>query len=215
MGSKERRQRERDDVRSKVMGAARDLFAREGVEAVSMRKIADAVEYSPTIIYQHFTDKEALLREICQEDFAALAGTFQEIAQIADPIKRIERIGLAYGQFGLAYPNHYRLMFMTQYHGAKADEPEMCGKGNPDEDAYAFVRQAVTEAIEAGRFRDGMNDPNLIAQILWAGVHGVVSLQITKQDDPWIEWRPIEQRIKLMVDTLVSGLTRPNSEGKR
>ena len=48
------------------MNAARELFATEGIEAVSMRKIADAVEYSPTIIYQHFADKEALLHEICR-----------------------------------------------------------------------------------------------------------------------------------------------------
>src|ERR1700733_6318625 len=113
MGSKERRQRERDDVRAKIINAARDLFVAEGVESVSMRKIADAVEYSPTVIYQYFADKDALLHEICTEDFASLADTFRELAKIEDPMERIRQIGLTYGKFGLAFPNHYRLMFMT------------------------------------------------------------------------------------------------------
>jgi AcrR family transcriptional regulator len=217
MGSKERKERERNDVRARIMSAARDLFASEGVDAVSMRKIADAVEYSPTIIYQHFTDKDALLREICQEDFASLAGTLIEIARIEDPVERIKGIGVAYCQFGLAYPNHYRLMFMTPYSAARVEESELCekGKGNPDEDAYAFLRKAVSEAIEAKRFREDLTDPDLISQILWSGVHGVVSLQITKQNDPWIEWFPFDQRVKEMVDALVIGLSRPKAEGSR
>lgn len=210
MGSKERRERERDEVRTKIMNAARDLFAAEGVEAVSMRKIAEAVEYSPTVIYQHFADKESLLREICRGDFGSLAGTMAEIASVTDPIERIRQIGLAYGKFGAAYPNHYRLMFMTQFHKEKMDEE--CGKGDPDEDAYAFLKQTVIEAIKANRFRDGLTDPELISQTLWAGVHGVVSLQITKGSDPWLEWSPLERRLQLMVDTLLRGLVRNPAE---
>jgi AcrR family transcriptional regulator len=207
MGLKERRERERDEVRTKIMDAARDLFAKEGIEAVSMRKIAEAVEYSPTAIYQHFLDKESLLREICKEDFGNLAGTLNEIAREDDPIKRIEQIGLAYCRFGVAYPNHYRLMFMTPF-TKKLDEEEECGKGNPDEDAYAFVKHAVTQGIESGRFREDLTDPDLVTQILWAGVHGMVSLQITKEKDPWLEWSPLEERFAQMTKTLVRGLIR-------
>jgi AcrR family transcriptional regulator len=213
MGSKERRQREKDEVRSKILDAARVLFAAEGIEAVSMRKIADAVEYSPTVIYQYFTDKDTLLHEICMEDFEALARSFVEIANVADPIKRIEQIGLAYGRFGIEHPNHYRLMFMTPFHGKRLDDQEMCKKGNPDEDGYAFLRQAVMEAIAAGRFRSGLTDPDLISQVLWAVVHGIVSLHITKANDPWLEWRPFEQRIQLMIDSMIRGLTDGSEKG--
>jgi AcrR family transcriptional regulator len=205
MGSKERRERERDEMRVKIMNAARDLFATEGVEAVSMRKIAEAVEYTPTVIYQHFTDKEALLREICRQDFGTLAETMAHIASVPDPIKRIAEIGVAYGKFGVAYPNHYRLMFMTPFHKENIDED--CGHGDPDEDAYAFVKQTVVEAVEANRFRDGLT-PELISQTLWAGVHGVVSLHIIKGNDPWLEWSPLEKRLQLMVETLLRGMVR-------
>ena len=103
------------------MDAARELFAAEGIEAVSMRKIADAVEYSPTIIYQHFADKDALLHELCAGISQPSPHTFAEIARVADPIERIQKIGLAYGRFGIEHPNHYRLMFMTPYHGKRMD----------------------------------------------------------------------------------------------
>ncbi len=208
MGSKERRQRQRDDVKAKIINAARDLFVTEGVESVSMRKIADVVEYSPTVIYQYFADKEALLHEICSEDFATLAETFQELAKIEDPLKRIYEIGVTYGRFGLAYPNHYRLMFMTPYHGVREDESDECRKGNPDEDAYAFLHYTVGQAIEAKKFRDGLTDAHLISQVLWAGVHGLVSLQVTKAKDAWLEWRPFDQRMKLMLDSLFHGMLR-------
>jgi AcrR family transcriptional regulator len=214
MGSKERRQRERDEVHAKIMDAARNLFAAEGIEAVSMRKIADAVEYSPTVIYQYFADKDTLLHEICTEDFGAFSRTFAEIANVADPIKRIEQISLAYGRFGIEHPNHYRLMFMTPFHGKRLDDEELCKKGNPDEDAYAFLKQAVSEAIAAGRFAPGLTDADMISQVLWAVVHGIVSLQITKANDPWLEWRPFEQRIKLMIDSMISGLTAGSKQGQ-
>src|SRR5436190_20739820 len=101
MGSQQRRERERDEVRSKIMDAARDLFAREGVEAVSMRKIADAIEYSPTAIYLHFSDKDALLAELCAHDFGALAESFANEAGIKDPIDRIKALGRPFMKFGL------------------------------------------------------------------------------------------------------------------
>ena len=73
MGIKERREREKAEIREKILDAARDLFVSEGYEAVSMRKIADRIEYSPTAIYLHFKDKEAVMRELCDLDFLALA----------------------------------------------------------------------------------------------------------------------------------------------
>jgi len=208
MGSKERQQRERDEVRAKILDAARELFAAEGIEAVSMRKIADAVEYSPTIIYQYFADKDALLRELCAEDFGALAQTFGEIAGVADPIQRIEQIALAYVRFGIEHPNHYRLMFMTPFHGKELDAEEMSKQGNPDEDGYAFLKRAVAEAIAAGRYQRGLTSADLISQVLWAALHGLVALEITKCNDPWLEWRPFEERIKLMIETLQRGMAR-------
>ena len=210
MGSKERRQRERDEVRAKIMDAARELFAKEGIEAVSMRKIADAVEYSPTIIYQHFADKDALLHELCSEDFGALARSISvEIAKVADPIKRIEQIGLAYARFGIEHPNHYRLMFMTPYHGKRMDAEEMCKKGNPDEDGYAFLKHAVTEAIAAGRLPERADrcGPDL-AGALGGRCTGWCRWRSPNVTIPGLNGGRSKQRIRLMLDTLQRGMAR-------
>ncbi len=85
MGTKERREREREELRTRILDAARELFAEEGYEAVTMRRIADRIEYSPTAIYFHFRDKEALMRELCDHDFRALAQRVPEDRQDRRP----------------------------------------------------------------------------------------------------------------------------------
>ena len=154
-----------------------------------MRKIAEQIEYSPTAIYFHFKDKQALLRELCDADFGALAHEFQKIARIADPIERLRQIGRAYVGFAIEHPNHYRLMFMTPHPAALSPEDSRARRGNPEEDAYAFLRATVAEAIAAGRLRPELADADLVSQMVWAGTHGVVSLHIAKCNDAWVDWR--------------------------
>lgn len=209
MGVKERREREREEVRTKILDAARELFATQGYEAVTMRKIAERIEYSPTAIYFHFKDKESVLREICEADFLTLAQELVVIAKVADPIERLRAAGLAYAEFGLSHPNHYRLMFMTPHpHHEEEDDRADRHKGNPEEDAYAFLRGAVAEAVAAGRLRPELSDADLVAQTLWAGMHGVVSLQCAKADDPWVNWHDASGRTRTMIDTLIRGMVR-------
>lgn len=205
MGVQERRERERDQTRSRIMDAARELFACHGYDAVSMRKIAEAIEYSPTAIYVHFADKETLFRELCREDFGRLATVFNELARVKDPVERICRIGHDYIRFALEFPNHYRLMFMTPL-APPPDPSAMEHKGNPDEDAYAMLKFAVTEAAAQKRFRPEYRDPELTTQVLWATAHGVASLQITKGNDQWVDWRPLEDRSRAALGALVRGM---------
>jgi len=205
MGSTERRARERTDTREKILDAARELFITEGYDGVSMRKVAQKIEYSPTAIYVHFPDKQALFLELCHADYRRLAENFVQLAKVPDPVERLRKIGHSYIEFGLKNPNHYRMMFMTA-HPPLDDEKE--GKGNPEQDAYAFLRQTVEEALRAGAFRPELTDADLIAQTLWAGTHGVVSLQIAKCDDDWVPWRSFKKRTDLVIEGMMTGLLR-------
>ena len=205
MGPKERREREREEIRTLILDAARELFASDGVEAVTMRRIAEKIEYSPTAIYFHFKDKEALLKELCEHDFRVFAQQFAQLMVIPDPIERLRRAGHAYVNFGFHNRSHYRLMFMTPKFDEHAD-PVSAGQGNPAEDAYAFLKSLVTEAVTQGKFKPELTDPELISQVIWAGVHGVISLEIAKCRDAWVDWRPIEARTHLMIDVLIAGL---------
>ena len=204
MGPRERREREREEIRTRILDAARELFASEGVESVTMRRIADRIEYSPTAIYFHFRDKDALLAELCDCDFRAFAHEFIAIAQIPDPVARLRAAGQAYVSFGLNNPSHYRLMFMTP----KTTEASTLAKGNPEEDAYAFLKLIVVELMAQGRFRDELTNVDLASQVIWSAVHGLVSLEIAKCKDEWVEWRPIEERSRGVVDMIINGLLK-------
>ena len=206
MGPRERREREREEVRTRILDAARELFASEGVESVTMRRIAEKIEYSPTAIYFHFRDKEALLAELCDFDFRTFAQQFVEIAQIPDPVERLRLTGHAYVEFGLTNPSHYRVMFMTPK--PPPTEESALRKGNPEEDAYAFLKVTVEQAVAEGRIGKPTDDVDLLAQVIWSGVHGVVSLEIAKCNDDWVEWCPVRDRAKLMIDILIDGLKK-------
>jgi AcrR family transcriptional regulator len=208
LGTTERRERERQELRTRILDAARELFAEQGYEAVTMRKIAERIEYSPTAIYFHFKDKEALLRELCDTDFGALAQEFRKIARIADPVDRLRHIGRAYVGFALEFPNHYRIMFMTPRPPCIRAEDSAIVRGNPEEDAYAFLRATTAEAIAAGRLRPEFKDADLVSQMVWAGTHGVVSLHIAKSNDDWVEWRDAKKTAHALVEVMIRGLVR-------
>jgi AcrR family transcriptional regulator len=218
MGTKERREREREEVRTKIMDAARELFVRDGYESVSMRKIAEAIEYSPTAIYIHFADKAELMQQLCQHDFQSLAHVFHDLAQIHDPIERIRQTGHTYIRFAAKHPNHYRFMFMTP-HAEVQGECEIKAayeadqsKNDPNENSYLFLLLACEQAIEEARLRKELNDPQLVAQTFWAAVHGVASLEVTFRNDPWIQMATLETRAATMVDGIIRGLVRTAEE---
>ena len=148
MGSTERRTREREDVRRRILDAARELFAAEGYEAVTMRKVAERIEYTPPAIYFHFKDKLELIQALVQQDFQDLAGHFVPLAEIEDPWERLAQMGRDYVDFAVEHPNSYRLLFMTKLpsEAEKIDDPD---KGIPAKDAYAMVRLLSSEAMAA------------------------------------------------------------------
>jgi AcrR family transcriptional regulator len=204
MGTLERRARARDSIRFKILDAARDLFVRDGVEAVTMRAIAKKIEYTPTTIYHHFRDKHSLLLELCTLDMQRLGQAFQSIGRIEDPAERTRRFGLAYVDFALDHPGIYRFLFMTP-------KPDVMVEAAPEQNAYLMLLQAVTEGIAAGRYRPEFDDPHQLAQLLWGGLHGIVSLRIAKEGAEWIEWRDTRETARAMIDVMVRGTMRPSA----
>jgi AcrR family transcriptional regulator len=120
MGIVERRSRQKQALRERILDAARRIVMREGFAALSMRKIADAIEYSPATLYLHFASRDEIAHALCAEGYAQLLETFVPLAQIADPAERLRALGRAYVAFGVAHPETYRLIFMEDpsYTGA-------------------------------------------------------------------------------------------------
>jgi len=208
MKSATRRKQHHDELREQILDAARELFVAEGVEAVSMRKVADKIGYSATTLYNYFDDKDALLRAVCDADFRALQESFKKVGRIADPIERLRKLGQAYIRFALRCPSHYRLMFMIPRIPRAEDACHEIERGDPDQDAYAFVRKTVDEGLAAGVFREEYQDADLLAQVVWGGVHGVASLHLIMGNDAWVQWRPVEEVARTAVEVMIRGLVR-------
>jgi AcrR family transcriptional regulator len=202
-----RRERQRQETRQAILDAARELFVRDGVDATTMRAIAGKIGYTPTAIYHHFRDKDALLVELCMTDFARLGQAMHKIGRIEEPVERLRRMGMAYTDFALDNPSHYRFMFMTSM-----KQPLLDSDGNvvaaPDEDAYGFLLATVQEGIEKGRYRPELNDAPELAQMFWGGIHGIISLWFTHCGDPHITLRDPRETVRTMCDAMLRGAVR-------
>src|SRR6476660_345983 len=113
MKSSDRKARHRQDLRDKILGAARELLLSQGLAGLSMRNLAAKVGYSATAIYSYFADKNAVLRGLLEADCAALCRAMDAAAD-PDPIERLRKMGRAYVAFGLRHPAHYRVLMMTE-----------------------------------------------------------------------------------------------------
>ena len=114
MSSKQRRAREKEGLREEILDAARTLFVKDGYQSVSIRKIADKIEYAPGTIYLYFRDKSEILDRICEETFAKLIVRMQAIEHdTAAPLDKLRRGLRTYIQFGLDNPNHYICLLYT------------------------------------------------------------------------------------------------------
>jgi len=203
MGVRERKLRQKKFLRQEILDAASELFVKEGFENVSMRRVAEKIEYSPTTIYLYFKDKAELLEQVCHETFARLSAHLTRILeQPGDPLERLKRGLLAYIQFGLENPHHYRATFMMPIPDG-FDKEKYKKPDSPGMQAFDFLRRSVYDCIAAGKFRSA--DPEIISQTLWCGVHGVTSLLITHEGFPWVEQK---QFIPFVIDTLISGVAK-------
>jgi AcrR family transcriptional regulator len=210
VGVIERREREREEVRRKILTAARDLFASEGYDRITMRRIADTIEYSATTIYNHFEDKDDLVHALCQEDFDRLFQHLQQTPPPADPVEGVRQLGLAYARFGTSYPNHYRFMFMTPGKFAYLKEHDT----SPGEQAFGLLRAAVTAAIDGGYFRRA--DIDTVAQVLWASMHGAIALLINLQPQHWPHAPAVPDLVEQVVDATIRGfLAEPQARTPR
>ena len=210
VGSADRRQRQKESLRASILDAARELFVQHGFEAVTMRKIAEKIEYSPTAIYQHFADKESLVQELCANDFLTLAEAFGRLAEIADPIDRLREMGEAYIGFARSNPNQYRFMFMVPHpQHTWHHEERQSDRGKPNRDAYTFLKWSCAQAIEQGRVRPDVSEPDVAAQLVWGAMHGIIALQIAMGEDEWVAWQPLEELGVSMIETLLRGITLP------
>lgn len=218
MGVAERRAREKEALRHRILDAAGQLFVEEGFHNVSLRKIAERIEYSPATIYLHFKDKNDLLLSLCTETFAGLKDELERLEATATSPLDALRAGLrSYIDFGLSHPHHYMLTFGTP------PPPEVEMEGTPafEEtnriglETFDCLRRSLQRCKDAGAVE--FDDVEATAQSVWTFIHGTTSLLILYHSDPTFPWVSKETLIETSLDLIMKGLrpTRPFPEASR
>jgi AcrR family transcriptional regulator len=181
MGIKERQERERTAFRESILDAARDLFVKEGYRNVTMRKIAERIEYSPAAIYSYFPSKDDIFFALAEEGFLRLA-TYAAAAveSLTDPLARVRAGIWAFYEFSKVHGQYFELMFVDR------SVPSL----NQDFHRYDFFHEVLRRAeadvracVDAGRFSPGV-DPSAALHVLWAGMLGPASLNFAQRLAP-------------------------------
>jgi AcrR family transcriptional regulator len=168
-----RRAREKQELRSQILRAAREIALAEGWQAVTVRKIADHVEYSPAAIYEYFDGKEAILYALVVEGFRLVLAELQRAASTdPDPVRRLVTLAKAYWRFAWQHPELYQVM-----HGLGGVPFGTAGAPREAKEVFEFTRESVRAAREALGVGDLVPDEQV--EIVWAMLHGLVSLAMS------------------------------------
>lgn len=190
----------REPLRERVLTAAEGLLTETGREdAVSMRAVAERVGCTAPALYRHFADRTELIFEVCRRLFAALdAYVERAVAGIDDPLADLTERGRAYVRFGLEHPEAYRILFMGHASVVPGDfdVEELLAAGG-----FEGVVESVRRCMDARVIAE--DDPFDVAVRLWAAVHGITSLFVSK---PWFPWRDRDALVDRLLDTQLRGL---------
>lgn len=190
-----------------LLVATRRIFADQGYDAISMRKVAAEVGCTATAIYLYFKDKDALMESMVVEDFLEIAAGFEALRDNPDPVERLRKFCFTFFGWAQQNPHHYRFLFMTPR--PPLDPNAAQERNRPETNAYLMAKEAAQEAFEAGRINARFMDGDALIQTLLAGVHGVIALHLSNFNDPWIPWKPWDHRAQLMIDSLFESVLNP------
>jgi AcrR family transcriptional regulator len=171
MGVKERKARQKVEMKSLILEAAHDLFLNKGFEQVSIRNIADEIEYSPATIYLYFKDKNEIFLALHDRSFKVFNGYVADIFKIKDPFKRLTALGERYIDFAIEHPQYYEMMFIIKAPMECDINKEEWPEGQVALDAVEFL---MADCKKAGYFKG--QDVKVLAFVAWSHMHGICSL---------------------------------------
>jgi AcrR family transcriptional regulator len=201
MGIVERKEREREEMRLRILEAARKLFLDNGYEKTSIRSIADAIEYSPATIYLYFKDKNELLFALHQEAFQKLIEEFSNVLHIRDPYERLLAMGKHYMAYAFENPDLYELMFLMTSPIETLDSREDIWEDGHI--AFGMLTAIVDECISANYFKN--TEVETISMMIWAQVHGLATIHLRKRTMMFCEAERL-QRLDSAYELFVTNL---------
>jgi AcrR family transcriptional regulator len=201
LGVKERQEREREAVSRSILDAARDLFVAEGYQNVSIRKIADRIEYSPAAIYSYFPSKDDIFFALAEDGFRLLFAPEcpgeAAIAETSEPIDGVRAAFWHFYRFSRTHPEYFALMFVDR------SVPRITNL----RERFSFlssmkerITTLIREAVDKGQLPQG-TEPHTVFRILSTAMVGAAVVQLSAR------FAPGEDPDALARDTLEAALT--------
>jgi AcrR family transcriptional regulator len=160
-------------TREAISKAARDILVAEGLHAVSLRRVASSLGVTAPALYAHVIDKRDLLQGIVEREIDGLLDRFKAV-RADDPIERLQKMAIAYVEYGLQNPDLFRAMFLFR--------PELTAEPRPDGPALGSqIHHAFADAVRSAQTRGAIEegDVDLAALTVWTSAHGVVTLLLS------------------------------------
>lgn len=177
MGVVERKEREKEEMKRRILEAAKKLFLERGFEKTSIRNIADLIEYSPGTIYLYFKDKNDLLFALHTEAFISLINELGKTLQEGSAIERLEDMGYHYLTFAIENPELYDLMFLME---APIQSLECNNEVWEDGmKAFGLLQLLVAECQKEGYLTN--HETANASLMIWSFMHGIVTLHGRKR----------------------------------
>ncbi|WP_315820586.1 TetR/AcrR family transcriptional regulator [Paraflavitalea speifideaquila] len=203
MGISERKEKQKTEIRKMILDASMQLFVEQGFANVSIRKIADLIEYSPTTVYLYFKDKDDILFSLHELGFQKMAEYNEGLWDIKNPLLRLHKMGENYIKFGLANPEFYDLMFIQRSPMQTIEKMVDCEWKSGDV-ALGRLKDTVREGMDMGLIIKG--DVDVVSMAVWSTVHGLVSLSIRNRFDklvpPGTEIPMMNQAVNWLLESI-------------
>lgn len=204
MGIVERKQMEKEAIRKKILDAANEILVEEGYDKLSIRKIANKIEYSPGIIYHYFKDKGEIIAFIVEEEYGRILKMISDIQLNEEsPEKTLEETFRAYIELMLETPEKFRTILMNDIEVVQ-EKVNILGRGiSKERKSLQGLCSMIECGIEKGKFRE--MDVELTAQIIWTSTHGLISRLIIERNIPKDQK---ERLINHNFEILINGLMK-------
>ena len=200
MGTKERKERDKLEMQKKILDAARELFMKEGYENVSIRKIADEIEYSPGTIYLYYKSKGQIFFVLCYMAFDKFYNEQIKADEIKDPLEKLKESGRIYLRFARENPEYFELMFLMK---APLEDYYDNVTSDTGMKSFNYLKDNIEECIKAGYFKG--YDLMTATVATWAFVHGLATLHVKerlKPMDPEEMDKLVENSLSLYIDSI-------------
>jgi AcrR family transcriptional regulator len=170
-------ERRRIRVREAILEAAERVFGEEGEAGLSIRRIADEIDYSPAAIYKYFSSKDDLVDELKEAFFGRLLAVVHQIADREEDFgARARRCVTGYVTIAIEKPHHYVAAFsgVAEEAGDAGAPDRSCDQTNKQQ-AFSVLTAIMVEGTDNGHFRTSL-DPVIAAQSVWASIHGLAMM---------------------------------------